>query len=66
MHTKLPYRVGGRRDNAALISTSTHNHRFVPQTRVEEFFNRDEEGIHVNMEDDAFRVHEDNHMLNLP
>jgi hypothetical protein len=42
--------VGRGRDDAALIGLSTDDHGLAFERRVEEFFDGDEEGVHVDVE----------------
>ncbi len=42
--------VGGGRDHTALVGLSTDDHGFAFERRIEEFFDGDEEGVHVYVE----------------
>src|ERR1700744_5549 len=53
MHTELTRLVGGGRDHTAFITLPTHHNRLPFQGRVEQFFDRDEEGVHVDMKNGA-------------
>ncbi len=42
--------VGGGRDNAALVGLSADDHGLADERGIEEFFDGDEEGVHVDVE----------------
>jgi hypothetical protein len=45
--------VGGGRDDAALVGLAAYDDGFAFEGRVEEFFDGDEEGVHIYMADDS-------------
>ena len=51
MDSERPRFVGCRRDHAALVRTAPHHHRLAFQGRVEQFFDGNEERVHVQVED---------------
>ncbi len=53
MHSELARRIGGRGDHAALVALAADHDGFPFQRRIVELFHRDEEGVHVDVEDGA-------------
>ena len=51
MDTKFAGSVRSRRNNAALIPLASHDNRLAFQRGIEEFLDRDEERVHINVED---------------
>lgn len=41
-------------DQAALVAQSADYHRLAFQRRIEQFFHRDEESVHIDVEDNAW------------
>ncbi len=50
VHAELAGGVGGGRDNAALVGLPADDHGLAFERRVEELFDGDEEGVHVDVE----------------
>ena len=55
MHSKLSRRIRSRRNHAPLVALSAYDDGLALEGRVVEFFDRDEEGVHVDVEDGAGR-----------
>ena len=53
MHSELARFIRCRRDHAALVPLSADHDRLAFQRRIEQFFHRDEEGVHIDVEDGA-------------
>ena len=53
MHAEFSRFVGRRRDDSALVALAPDHDRFSFQRGIEEFFDGDEESVHVDVEDDA-------------
>jgi hypothetical protein len=51
VHSKLAGFIRRRRDHATLVALSSNHNGFAFQRRIKEFFDGDEEGIHVDMKD---------------
>ncbi len=51
MHAELASGVRSSRDNPALVCFAAHYDGFAFQRRIEQFFDGDEEGIHVEVAD---------------
>ena len=51
MHAECPRRVRGCGDNAAFVALASDHDGLAFQRWVEQLFDRDEEGVHVNVED---------------
>src|SRR5262245_2466447 len=56
--------VGGRGHDTAFVSLATDNDRLAFQRGIEEFFDGDEEGVHVDVEDGFDgRMHSDHTIM---
>ena len=53
MHSKLPRRIGSRRDDSALVPLSSDHDCLAFQGWIEQFFDGDEERVHVDVENSA-------------
>ena len=51
MHSELARLIGGRSYNAALVGRSSDDNRLILQRRIVELLHRDEESVHVYVED---------------
>src|SRR5579863_2424386 len=51
MNSKFTRFVGGSRDYAPLVALASHHHGFAFEGRIEQLFHRDEERVHVYVED---------------
>src|SRR5262252_5856579 len=62
MHSELACSIRSRGHHATLVALTTNDNRLALQRRVEELFDRYEEGVHVDVKDDALHsaivVHE--------
>src|ERR1700674_2698072 len=50
VHAELARRIRCRRHHAALVRTASHHHRLAFERGIKQLLDRDEEGIHVEME----------------
>src|SRR5215831_18975597 len=57
MHSELTRFIGCRRDHSALIRLPAHHHCFSLKRGIEQLFNRNEEGVHIDVEDDLHDPH---------
>ena len=53
MHAKLAGFIRRGRNDAALVALPANDDSFAFQRRIEEFFHRDEESVHIDVEDGA-------------
>ena len=52
MHSELARFVGGGGHHATFPPLSAYHDSLALQRRIEELFHRDEEGVHIDVEDD--------------
>src|SRR4029077_2285511 len=57
VHSEFASSIGGGSDHAPLILRATNDYRLAFERRIEQLFHGDEEGVHVEVEDDAIRCH---------